>query len=156
MKYLNKDIVFREIPDQVTLAYNITECPHRCLGCHSPELRGASGDELTYDVVSRDLVRNLNSATDVLILGGDRNPIEIVELFRELKSNHPKILTSWYSGSDYIHVSVNDNLDLFDYIKIGHYDEELGPLTDERTNQELFRVVHPDNELVKINNLIIK
>ena len=35
LKYVNTGIVFQEIPDEVTLAVNISGCPCRCHGCHS-------------------------------------------------------------------------------------------------------------------------
>ena len=35
LKYVNSDIVFQEIPDEVTLAINISNCPCHCPGCHS-------------------------------------------------------------------------------------------------------------------------
>ena len=34
VRFYNFDIVFAEIPDEVTLAINITGCPYRCPGCH--------------------------------------------------------------------------------------------------------------------------
>lgn len=45
VRYHNFDIVFAEIPDETTLAINITNCPNRCPGCHSPHLQrdGARG-----------------------------------------------------------------------------------------------------------------
>ena len=35
LKYVNTGVVFQEIPDEVTLAINISNCPCRCPGCHS-------------------------------------------------------------------------------------------------------------------------
>ena len=35
LKYANFDIVFQEVPDEVTLAINISNCPNQCVGCHS-------------------------------------------------------------------------------------------------------------------------
>ena len=49
LKYFDKAIVFQEIPDEVSLAINITNCPHRCKNCHSPYLRENIGTELTYE-----------------------------------------------------------------------------------------------------------
>ena len=49
LKYYNYDIVFQEIPDEVTLAVNLTNCPHRCIGCHSPHLRHNIGEPLPAD-----------------------------------------------------------------------------------------------------------
>lgn len=38
LRFHNYDIVFQEIPSEVTLAINISGCPNRCKGCHSPHL----------------------------------------------------------------------------------------------------------------------
>ena len=35
LRYTNTDIVFQELPDEVTLAVNLSGCPCRCPGCHS-------------------------------------------------------------------------------------------------------------------------
>ena len=35
LKYVNTGVVFQEIPDEVTLAINISNCPCHCPGCHS-------------------------------------------------------------------------------------------------------------------------
>ena len=35
LKYVNTGVVFQEIPDEVTLAVNLSGCPCRCPGCHS-------------------------------------------------------------------------------------------------------------------------
>ena len=43
MKYVNESVVFAEIPDEVTLAINISNCPCRCPGCHSKFLWGDIG-----------------------------------------------------------------------------------------------------------------
>lgn len=38
-KYVDYDIVFQEVPGEVSLALNISNCPFKCEGCHSPHLR---------------------------------------------------------------------------------------------------------------------
>ena len=38
LKYANFDVVFQEVPDEVTLAINITNCPNQCPGCHSKNI----------------------------------------------------------------------------------------------------------------------
>ena len=35
IKYYNAMVVFEEIPNEITLAINITNCPCHCKGCHS-------------------------------------------------------------------------------------------------------------------------
>ena len=43
---------------------------------------------------------------------------------------------------------ISDKIDLFrlDYLKIGHYDEELGGLDKETTNQRLYKVICEDKD----------
>ena len=46
VRYHNFDVVFAEIPDETTLAINITGCPNRCPGGHSPHLQRDEGRTL--------------------------------------------------------------------------------------------------------------
>ena len=52
IKYVPEDtqVVFAEIPDEVSLAINISCCPHRCPGCHSPYLQKDYGVELDEEL----------------------------------------------------------------------------------------------------------
>ena len=38
MKYIDTKIVFSEVPDEITLAINISGCPIHCADCHSKYL----------------------------------------------------------------------------------------------------------------------
>ncbi len=38
MNYLTRQIVFREIPDEISLSYLITGCSLHCEGCHSVDV----------------------------------------------------------------------------------------------------------------------
>ena len=61
LKYVNTGIVFQEIPDEVTLAINISNCPCHCPGCHSHYLWEDVGLPLTTDAID-DFVAILRSA----------------------------------------------------------------------------------------------
>ena len=88
VRYHNFDVVFAEIPGETTLAINITNCPNRCPGCHSP---------------------------------------------------HPTAdATGGYSGRDELPEGIDTAA--FDYIKLGGWVEERGPLTAPTTNQRLYKV----------------
>ena len=137
MKYHNAMVVFEEIPDEITLAINITNCPCKCSGCHSKFLWDDVGVELTFDDLDRMIERE-KGITCVCFMGGDREPRYIEELSRHIKDKYDGIKTAWYSGMD----DISSEVDIysFDYIKIGHYDEEKGPLNKNTTNQKLFKV----------------
>ena len=76
VRYHNFDIVFAEIPDETTLAINITNCPNRCPGCHSPHLQRDGGERLDAETLQRLLDRYGRSVTCVCFMGGDAAPPE--------------------------------------------------------------------------------
>lgn len=48
MKYVDTKIVFQELPNEITLAINISGCPCACIGCHSSYLSQDIGDPTIY------------------------------------------------------------------------------------------------------------
>ena len=76
LRYTDYDIVFREIPDETTLAVNLAGCPNRCPGCHSPQLQEPIGEPLTEEVVERLLARYGAAVTCFCLMGGDAEPHE--------------------------------------------------------------------------------
>ena len=52
LKYVDVKEVFAEIPDEITLAISISQCPLRCKGCHSQYLWEDIGDELNTESLS--------------------------------------------------------------------------------------------------------
>ncbi|MCL2247577.1 MAG: anaerobic ribonucleoside-triphosphate reductase activating protein, partial [Lentimicrobiaceae bacterium] len=73
MRFLSYDIVFQEVPGEVALAINISNCPNRCKGCHSSHLQEDTGEELTEDVLFSLLNIYGNAVTCVCFMGGDRS-----------------------------------------------------------------------------------
>lgn len=136
IKYTDTEIVFEEIPDEVTLAINITNCPNHCPGCHSPYLRENIGKEL----YGEDLVNMINSnygITCVLFMGEGKDEewlFQLVDCLRATYKHNIKI--GLYTGSENVSEFLWENLD---YIKLGPYVEELGPLNKETTNQRLYK-----------------
>ncbi len=153
MKVASFDIVFQEIPDEVTLALNISQCPCHCLGCHSPHLWEDTGEELTQELIDGLINTYHNNITCVCIMGGDAMPKEVN---RWLQYIHTKGLkTAWYSGRDKKAPFVSD--DNLDYIKLGSYQQDKGGLKQPTTNQRLYKRLLsadnlPINEVVKIDN----
>lgn len=137
IKYLNTGIVFQEIPNQVTLSINISNCPCRCPGCHSSYLWEDVGVPLTANELDRLLAQYQDTITCVCFMGGDRNPQEVSDLAKHLHKAHPELLAAWYSGKQYppSHVDFHQ----FNYIKLGPYIQHLGPLNSPSTNQKMFK-----------------
>jgi anaerobic ribonucleoside-triphosphate reductase activating protein len=139
-------IVFEEIPDKVTLAVNITNCQNRCVGCHSPELREDIGNELTKEEIDKMIEGNYG-VNCFLFMGEGNDIVALTELSRHVREKH-KIDTALYSGKQKIEQYMVDN---FDYVKIGPYIEEYGPLNKETTNQRLYKVAS-DKSLIDITS----
>lgn len=131
VKYYNAMVVFEEIPNEITLAINITNCPCHCKGCHSQFLWDDVGIELTISELDSLIDKN-KGITTVCFMGGDSNPSYINKLAEYVK-NTQKLKVGWYSGFD----TISDKIDLsnFDFVKIGHYDETRGGLNKTTTNQ---------------------
>ena len=132
-------VVFEEIPNEITLAINITNCPCKCEGCHSKFLWADTGTPLTFDELDK-LIKKNDGITCVCFMGGDSEPSYINELAEHLSDNKLKI--GWYSGKDTLSDTIN--LSWFNYIKIGSYIESLGGLSKKTTNQRLYEVVNGD------------
>lgn len=137
LKYTDVLVSFSEVPDQISLCINISGCTNACKNCHSPWLAKDEGKELNYWEIKK-LIEGNRGVTCICIMGGDRDPRMINSLATIIKSEYD-IYVGWYSGKQYI----PDELDLtnFDYVKIGPYIEELGPLTSRTTNQIMYQVI---------------
>lgn len=135
-KYLDTKIVFQEVPDEISLAINITGCPCNCDGCHSPYLAEDVGEILSEKALS-GLIEQNPGITCVCFMGGDAYKIEIIELFRHVKQSHG-LKTCWYSGRDMDYGY--EGLKYLDFIKVGPYIKEKGPLDSPTTNQRFFKV----------------
>lgn len=135
--YVDTKVVFAEVPDEVTLAINISNCPCSCKGCHSPYLGTNTGEPLFPEVLD-ELIDNNKGITCVAIMGGDSNPAEVDALAFYIKAIYDNIKVAWYSGRQELSGSIK--LKNFDYIKLGPYKEECGPLSSKTTNQRFYKV----------------
>ena len=135
MRFVGYDIVFQEIPDEVTLAINISNCPNRCIGCHSPYLQEDTGDILDEKTIEVFLKKYGDAITCICFMGGDGSPDEVLRLAKFTKQFHKK--TAWYSGKSELYKNA---ILYFDYIKLGEYIKELGGLNSPTTNQRLYKI----------------
>lgn len=138
LKFVDYDIVFQEIPDEVTLAINLSNCPYRCKGCHSPQLQQDIGEELNKSNLSQLLQSYGKAITCICFMGGDADTdglYRLADFVRESLAG--KIKTAWYSGNDQLPEQAKD---YFDFVKTGPYIEALGGLDKKSTNQRIFRI----------------
>lgn len=137
LKYVDTKVVFAEVPDEITLAINISNCPCQCKGCHSSYLAQDIGEPLDLQHLT-NLIDSNKGITCVCIMGGDANPSEVDDIAQDIKEYYPELKVGWYSGRQ--ELSKDIELSNFDYIKLGPYIEEFGPLNSKTTNQRFYKV----------------
>lgn len=146
LKYVDTLVSFQEVPDEISLCINISNCPCHCDGCHSPYLAEDIGEYLIpYKLL--ELVNSNKGISCVCFMGGDSNPGEINGLAAILRYK-TNLKIAWYSGRQYIPEGVN--LSYFDYIKIGPYIPKLGGLDNVNTNQIMYKI--EDGRLIDITS----
>lgn len=146
LKYLNTQVTFAEVPNEITLCINITGCKIGCKNCHSSYLAQDIGKPLTM-VPLFNLIESNEGISCVSFMGGDSEPGKVNGLAWAVKKKY-NLKTAWYSGRQ----ELSSDIDLcnFDYIKLGSYKEEYGPLNSKTTNQRFYKV--ENNTLIDITN----
>ena len=119
-----------------------------CKNCHSPYLAEDIGKPLIYkDTHNNRTVINCNPLSELIeankgitcvcLMGGDSNPEYINILGKTIKCH--KLKSAWYSGRQ----ELSNHIDLcnFEAIKLGGYNESLGPLNCPTTNQRFYKII---------------
>lgn len=149
LKYVNTGVVFQEIPDEVTLSINISNCPCRCPGCHSSYLWKDVGTALTPLAIDAFLMEYGDDITCISFMGGDADPKAVNSLACYIHERYPHFKVAWWSGRTVISSKV-EKTD-FDYIKIGPYIRHLGSLKSKTTNQHMLKKL-PDGTFIDITS----
>jgi anaerobic ribonucleoside-triphosphate reductase activating protein len=143
MRYSSIQIVFQEIPNEISLAIHVTGCRLRCLGCHSSDSWSSKkGTELNIDWLLKNIEKYRQHITCVLYLGGEWHTKELVAHLTFIKSLNLK--TALYTGLELSQVD-STIIDQLDYLKYGKYDADLGPLNSPRSNQKLINLKTNEN-----------
>ena len=137
LKYVDSKVVFAEIPDEITLAINISGCPCNCKGCHSSYLAKDIGEPLDLQHLT-NLIDSSRGISCVCIMGGDANPSEVDDIAQDIKEYYPELKVAWYSGRQ--ELSKEIELENFNYIKLGPYIKDKGPLNCRTTNQVMLEI----------------
>lgn len=155
LKYLYCKEVFSEVPEEISLAFSISNCQIRCNGCNQKELWEDTGTPLSVTHLN-ELINSYRGITCVLFMGsGKKEYEELNELAKEVKKH--KLKVALYLGEDYL---PNDlKLSNIDYLKLGHWDSKLGGLNSISTNQRMYSIKNIGNNtysFTSINNKFIK
>lgn len=140
LKYYNTAVVLAEVPNEVSLAINITGCPNKCVGCHSAYLRKDIGSYITKDFLDQQ-IRGNEGISCVCFMGGDKDHNAIRSMAKFVRENYPTLKTAWYSGRDILDGDFfAEGNKFFDYIKFGSYrplteGRRGGSLDNRKTNQ---------------------
>ena len=137
LKYVDSKVTFTEIPDEITLCINISNCPCHCEECHSSYLAEDIGEPLNLEALT-NLIDSNNGISCVCIMGGDANPSEVDDIAQDIKEYYPELKVAWYSGRQ--ELSKEIELENFNYIKLGPYIKDKGPLNCRTTNQVMLEI----------------
>lgn len=146
LKYVDYSVVFQEVPGEVSLAFTISNCQGNCAGCHSPHLRQDIGQDLERDLPGL-LDKYDGLITCVLFLGEGNDPDA---LWNCIEMAHQRYKTALYSGKE----SARDviygakSIGALDYLKVGSYKEERGPISMRTTNQRFYSLMVLSNCVV--------
>ncbi len=143
MNYLNAQIVFQEVPNEISLALLIGGCPMKCPGCHSSHSWSKNvGKSLGPEEFESLLNQYKEYISCVVFLGGEWEP-EVLTKHLDFSSNL-KLKTCLYTGLELEDVSPKI-LDSLTYIKCGPFKKEFGGLKSPRTNQTFLNLKTNEN-----------
>ena len=137
LKYSDYAIVFQEVPGELTLAINVTGCPHKCDGCHSAYMLDYHGNFI-HDDLDKMIQKYDGLISCVCFMGGDQNMSELCSLSKKIQSTYG-LKTAVYSGSNDRKIFM-ELIPCFDYVKFGSYKKELGGLDSPITNQVFYQI----------------
>ena len=154
LKYIDTMVTFSEFPDEISLCINISNCPCHCAGCHSSYLAEDIGEPLLESTLHKLITEN-KGITCVGFMGGDSDPKEVNKLAKWVRENYPELHIGWYSGRQTLADEVID-LDNFDYLKLGPYIKQFGPLNNPNTNQKFYKIDRKTHIMTWCTNIFWK
>jgi len=138
MLFFDYSITHLEMPGDICLTFYISECQNRCPDCHSQDLWKPVGSELPGCFVPLlQLYRQRISC--ICFLGEGRNTAAEHTEFAHLCNiaRQYELKTCLYSGRD---CEIEDWMLCFDFVKVGSYQKEFGPITETTTNQKMYKI----------------
>ena len=118
----------------VSLAFLLSGCPLRCVGCHSADSwKAGLGEALSVDYLRERLRRYAGLLTCVLFLGGEWQPENLLALLRVARDEFG-LKTCLYTGLEWGEVPPM-LLPELSFLKTGRWLPERGGLDNPNTNQ---------------------
>lgn len=128
----NIQVVFQEVPGEISLCFSISGCALKCVGCHSPFLwKDGNGVLLTQKLYKNYLNQYKGFATCVLFMGGEWHENELINNLKIASSKNYK--TCLYTGEDSVSSEITKHLT---WLKTGLWKAKLGGLESKNTNQK--------------------
>ncbi|MCM2351092.1 MAG: 4Fe-4S cluster-binding domain-containing protein [Bacteriovoracaceae bacterium] len=134
MRFRDYSISLQEVPGEISMIFSITNCPHRCPGCHSKELWADSGEDLTEELYLSKLLPYENYISTVVFFGGEWDD-QLLNLLKIARKKNLK--TCLFTGAEHVSDEIIRELD---FLKTGPYVKELGGLDSLSTNQRFWDV----------------
>lgn len=136
LNFTREQIVWQEVPGEVSLAFLFSGCPLRCKGCHSADSwKGSLGTELTAEYLQSRLARYRGLISCVLFMGGEWLPEKLLPLLETVRA--AGLHTCLYTGleQDELERASIAIIPQLTYLKTGRWKMELGGLESPHTNQ---------------------
>lgn len=136
MKYWDVQILFQEVPGEISICFTIMGCDLNCKGCHSTHLWSKNKGHLLSNIEFANILEKYKDfASCVLFMGGEWHQKELIEkLDIALKMGFSTCL---YTGRASIDKKITAKLT---WLKYGPWKEELGGLDCPKTNQRFIQV----------------
>lgn len=131
LRFTDEQIVFQEVPGEVSLAFTIAGCPLGCKGCHSSySWRPEQGTQLSADYFQYRLASYAGLISCVLFLGGEWQQSSLLQML--VIARNAGLNTCLYTGLDDVTNALKQQLT---YLKTGRWQPERGGLNNPNTNQ---------------------
>lgn len=136
MIYYSYDITFQEVPGEISLTFLMSGCPLNCFDCHSKDAKDIKNGKILTKELFEALLNKYNGyITCVCFLGGEW--FDDIDKYISIL-NDRNIKVCLYTGlNDANKILFKEKLT---YLKVGHYNKELGDLLSRNTNQKFLNI----------------
>lgn len=145
MYYDSIDVVFQEVPGEISLAFVMSGCQLQCPGCHSSYTWKTKNKQiLTEEYFESYIGKYVHLITCILFMGGEWN--DSLSNFLVIAKRYG-FKTCLYTGLTLEEIE-NKNINLtksLDFIKVGRWDPEKGSLNKTHTNQQFLKLPSKEN-----------